>query len=76
MRRLWLDYETKSMHNLKQCGLDRYAKDPTTEILMLAWAFDEEYPRLWLPCLGEPMPGVARWTHRLHGHQVCMELQL
>jgi len=56
MRRLWLDYETKSMHNLKQCGLDRYAKDPTTEILMLAWAFDEEYPRLWLPCLGEPMP--------------------
>jgi DNA polymerase len=44
------------MKNIKQCGLDRYAKDPTTGILMLAWAFDEDQPRLWLPCLGEPMP--------------------
>lgn len=23
---------------------------------MLAWAFDYDKPRLWLPCLGEPMP--------------------
>ena len=56
MRRLWLDFETRSMKNLKQCGLDRYAKDPTTGILMLAWAFDDDQPQLWLPCLGEPMP--------------------
>jgi hypothetical protein len=56
MRRLWLDFETRSMLNIKQCGLDRYAKDPETGVLMLAWAFDEEEPRLWLPCLGEPMP--------------------
>src|ERR1035437_2344998 len=56
MRRLWLDFETKSLKNIKQCGLERYAKDPSTGILMLAWAFDDEYPRLWLPCLGEVMP--------------------
>jgi DNA polymerase len=56
MRRLWLDFETRSMTSIKLCGLDRYAKDPTTSVLMLAWAFDEDYPKLWLPCLGEPMP--------------------
>jgi DNA polymerase len=56
VRRLGLDFETRSALNLKQCGLERYAKDPSTEVLMLAWAFDEDAPRLWLPCLGEPMP--------------------
>lgn len=53
---LWLDYETRSMLNIKNVGLDRYAKDLTTEILMLAYAFNDEYPKLWLPILGEPMP--------------------
>jgi len=40
MKRLWLDFESRSMLNLKQCGLDRYAKDASTQVLMLAWAFD------------------------------------
>ena len=55
-RRLWLDYETRSFLNLKDVGLDRYAKDPSTEPLMLGWAFDDDPIKLWLPCLGEPMP--------------------
>ena len=54
--RLWLDYETRSRLNLKEVGLDRYAKSKLTEALMLAYAFNREYPKLWLPCLGEPMP--------------------
>ena len=56
MRRLWLDLETRSLLNIKNVGLDRYGKDKTTQVLMLAWAFDYDKPRLWLPCLGEPMP--------------------
>jgi DNA polymerase bacteriophage-type len=56
MRKLWLDFETRSYVDLKDCGLDRYAKDETTEVLMLAWAFDEDEVKLWLPILGEPMP--------------------
>ena len=56
MRRLWLDLETRSLLNIKNVGLDRYAKDTSTQVLMLAWAFDYDKPRLWLPCLGEPMP--------------------
>jgi len=56
MRKLWLDFETRSFLNLKDTGLDRYAKDETTEVLMLAWAFDDEKVRLWVPILGQTMP--------------------
>lgn len=54
-QRLWLDFETRSTVNLKDCGLDKYAKDNGTDVLMLAWAFDDEAPALWQPRL-EPMP--------------------
>lgn len=56
MRKLWLDFETRSFVDLPDFGLDRYAKDETTEVLMLAWAFDDDEPKLWLPIFGEPMP--------------------
>ena len=56
MKKLWLDFESRSFINLPDYGLDRYSKDETTEVLMLAWAFDDDEPKLWLPCLGEPMP--------------------
>lgn len=57
--RLWLDFETRSLLNLKNVGLDRYAQDPSTEVLMLAWAFDDEEVSLWQPRL-EPMPERLR----------------
>ena len=56
MKKLWLDFESRSFINLPDYGLDRYSKDETTEVLMLAWAFDDDEPKLWLPILGEPMP--------------------
>ena len=56
MKKLWLDFETRSFCDLKACGLDRYAQDGTTEVLMLAWAPDDAKPSLWLPILGQPMP--------------------
>lgn len=56
MKKLWLDFETRSFVDLKNYGLDRYAKDETTEVLMLAWAFDDAPVKLWVPILGQPMP--------------------
>jgi DNA polymerase len=56
MRVLHLDFETRSELNLRDVGADRYASHPSTEVLMLAWAFDEDDPVIWLPVLGEPMP--------------------
>jgi DNA polymerase bacteriophage-type len=43
--------------DLKKCGGDRYHRDSTTEVLMLAWAFDDDPVKLWVPIkTGQPMP--------------------
>jgi DNA polymerase bacteriophage-type len=55
MNILWLDFETACDYSLKDIGLDRYAKEPSTRILMLAYALNDETPKLWQPHLG-PMP--------------------
>src|ERR1035437_2498098 len=52
MTRLWIDFETRSLAKLKDVGLDNYAKDPSTEVLMLAYAIDNDEPKLWEPRLG------------------------
>jgi DNA polymerase len=49
MLRLHIDYETKSTINLKTCGLYRYAKHPTTDILCMAYAFGTDPVQLWTP---------------------------
>lgn len=44
------DYETWSEVNLKEVGLSRYLRHPSTEILMLAYSFDERDDiRQWIP---------------------------
>jgi len=59
MKRVWLDFESASLVNIKAVGLDNYAKHPSTRVLMLAWAVDLESPNLWQPHLG-PMPDELR----------------
>ena len=54
-RHLHLDFETFSLVDLTVCGLDNYAKHPSTGVSMLAWALDDEEVQIWLPHLG-PMP--------------------
>lgn len=48
-RTLHLDYETRSEVNLNKAGMHVYAAHPSTRILMLSWAFDDEPFRLWEP---------------------------
>lgn len=57
---LSLDFETFSECNLKTSGLDNYAKHSSTEILMLAWAYDNDAPQLWVPAVDGPMPPRLR----------------
>lgn len=54
MTTLSLDYETRSTVKLPDTGAYVYAMDPTTDIWLAAWAFDDEEPQLWHP--GEPVP--------------------
>jgi DNA polymerase bacteriophage-type len=53
---LWLDFETRSTLNIKYVGTDRYVRDDSTEVLMLAWAIDDGEVNIWVPIVGEPMP--------------------
>lgn len=60
-----LDFESASKVDLRKCGLDVYARDPSTRVLMLAYQIDmgdglePSPPRVWLPHEG-PMPPKLR----------------
>lgn len=56
MTRTWLDYETKSLIPLDERGLDNYARDPSTAILLAAYAFGDGKPKLWQPHLNPQIP--------------------
>lgn len=47
--RLSIDLETRSACDLPKAGAARYARDPTTGILVACFAFDDEAPRTWRP---------------------------
>lgn len=57
MTRLHLDYETYSEVDTKKVGGYKYVRHPSTEILMLGWAFDDEPVQLWQP-RKKPMPSL------------------
>jgi DNA polymerase bacteriophage-type len=46
---LHLDFETASRVNLKARGLDNYIKDPSTRVLMMAWAVNDAPVEMWFP---------------------------
>ena len=51
---LWLDYETRSRCDLRSRGSYNYAQDPSTEVICMAYAFDDEDVALWTPELPFP----------------------
>lgn len=56
MRRLFLDIETYSSADLKTCGAYRYVESPDFDIILLAYAFDDEPVNIVDVCL-EGYPG-------------------
>ena len=66
------DYETRGRVILKKVGTHRYAADPHTEILCVAYAVDDRPVQLWIP--GNPVPPEfteaarnPRWVVAAHG---------
>lgn len=55
---LHIDFETRSVCDLKEAGLDNYAKHPTTNAWCMSWAFDHDEPALWR--IGHPLPDRVR----------------
>jgi len=48
------DYETRSRAILKTVAAQRYAADPTTEVICCCYAADDDPVKLWRP--GDPLP--------------------
>lgn len=49
-----IDFETKSTVDLKECGSDVYAAHHSTDVLCLAYAFDDGPIKLWTPKMPPP----------------------
>lgn len=49
MTKLHLDFETRSRCDLFKEGMEVYARDSSTEVLMLGWAVDDDPVQLWIP---------------------------
>lgn len=50
---LHIDFETRSAADLKEVGLDNYARDPSTDVWCLQWALGDDEVSLWTP--GRPL---------------------
>jgi DNA polymerase len=74
-----MDYETASRVDLLNEGVYNYATDPSTHILCLSWAFDDQKPELWWPGRGYPFPQPIIDQFRLgrprsiHAHNAAFE---
>ena len=44
-----IDFETRSRVDLPKLGLDKYSRDPSTEVICMAYSFGGAEPELWIP---------------------------
>ena len=69
---LWLDFETRSACDLKAAGVYNYAQDPSTDVLMMSYAYKDEDVQTWLP--GQPFPRwVAEYKGPIYAHNAAFE---
>ena len=72
MKTLWIDFETRSRCDLKAHGVYNYARDPSTDVLCMSWAFDDDEVQTWLP--GQPFPDEVRnHTGEIRAHNAAFE---
>lgn len=75
---LHIDFETRSEIDLRKVGLHRYARDPSTDVICMAWAVNDEPVRLWHPANINPtdvMNNVSEGI-RVVAHNVPFELEI
>lgn len=69
---LWVDFETRSACDLKTAGVYNYAQDPSTDVLCMSWAFDDDEVQTWLP--GQPFPESVRgYNGLIYAHNAAFE---
>lgn len=60
MEILSIDFETRSRADLRRAGLHVYARDKSTEVLCMAYAFGDDEPSIWIP--GPPLPSDVQYA--------------
>ena len=61
----FLDFETRSRCNLPAAGDYNYARDASTEVLCMSYAFDGGEVQTWRP--GDTFPAIGDAQIRAHG---------
>ena len=75
MRILHIDFETSSKANIKDVGTYRYCADPSTEIICVGFAFDDE-PVQVLEYLRNDVRKHIRDGGLVYAHHAAMEEQI
>ena len=69
------DFETRSIVDLKTCGMHRYAESIETEILCLGYSIDDSPVELWTP--DQPFPSdllqAAKNNALFYAHNVAFD---
>jgi DNA polymerase len=69
---LWLDFETRSRCDLTKHGVYNYAQDPSTNVLCMSYAFDDDDVVTWLP--SQPFPEkVKAYKGQIYAHNAAFE---
>jgi len=67
---IWLDFETRSECDLKTAGVYNYARHPSTQVICMSYAYDDEEVLTWKP--GDPFPKDI-WCHPIRAHNAAFE---
>ena len=79
---LYIDFETRSTCDLRAHGVYNYAQDPTTDVLCMSYAFDDDEVKTWVPFYTDadgrvqknPFPiQVAQHTGLIYAHNAAFE---
>jgi DNA polymerase len=71
MPTVFFDIETRSTADLEVAGAWRYAADPATEVLCLAYAVNDDDPQIWIP--GDPIPETFKTATTVVAHNFMFE---
>jgi len=66
---IWVDFETRSACDLTVAGVYNYAQDASTDVLCMAYAYDDGEVVTWLP--GMPFPVIG--DHQVRAHNAAFE---
>jgi DNA polymerase bacteriophage-type len=69
---LYCDFETRARCDLPKHGVYNYAQDPSTNVLCMSYAFDDDDVVTWLP--SQPFPEkVKAYKGQIYAHNAAFE---